>query len=57
MTQLQNRDIYGDLADHVHYNRGARQQRSSAARCTSSRIRRPCRVGDSRHDDLARVPR
>ncbi|NKU94015.1 hypothetical protein GS904_16630 [Rhodococcus hoagii] len=23
MTQLQNRDIYGDLADHVHYNRGA----------------------------------
>ncbi|WP_371053665.1 PBSX family phage terminase large subunit [Rhodococcus gordoniae] len=23
MTQLQNRDIYGDAADHVHYNRGA----------------------------------
>lgn len=23
MTQLQNREIYGDLADHVHYNRGA----------------------------------
>ncbi|MCK8675120.1 phage terminase large subunit [Rhodococcus sp. HM1] len=23
MTQLQNREIFGDLADHVHYNRGA----------------------------------
>lgn len=23
MTQLQNREIFGDVADHVHYNRGA----------------------------------